>query len=298
MIEEMRTFVLLAQTGSIARVAERLPLTQPAVTKQIQRLERAFDTVLFDRRVKPLRLTAEGEAILARCRTIVGEFEALRGSVRANGKPEGVLRVGVSHAVGDARFARVLSSLRGRYPAVSFRLSCEWGGVLRERLARAELDAALWLAPSNARGHHVDAAVRVIGTEPVCLIAAPARKLPQALSMAQVRDEAWVLNPAGCEMRAWLLSRYEADRVAPNVAAEVQSVPLQHALVAEGFGLGFAPVRLIGAQLAEGSLSMHKLISAPADWDVCVQRAPSLGRLARVVDALESALSTEAAALR
>jgi len=298
MLEEMRTFVLLAQTGSIARVAERLPLTQPAVTKQIQRLERSLDTVLFDRRVKPFRLTAEGEAVLARCRTIVGEFEALRGSVRASGEPEGVLRVGISHAVGDARFARLLSGLRARYPAVSFRLSCEWGGMLRERLKRAELDAALWLAPSNARGHHVDEGVRVIGTEPVGLIAAPARKLPHALSMTQVRDEAWVLNPAGCEMRAWLLGRYEADRLTPNVAAEVQSVPLQHALVAEGFGLGFAPVRLIGAQIAEGSLSVHKLAAAPSEWDVCVQRVPSLGRLTRVVDALETALSTEAAAAR
>ncbi|KHK57509.1 hypothetical protein PI87_07110 [Ralstonia sp. A12] len=298
MLEEMRTFVLLAQTGSIARVAEHLPLTQPAVTKQIQRLERALDTVLFDRRVKPFRLTAEGEAVLARCRTIVGEFEALRGAVRATGEPEGALRVGVSHAVSDARFARLLSGLRARYPGVSFRLSCEWGGVLRDRLKRAELDVALWLAPANARGNHADADIRVIGTEPVSLIAAPSRKLPPTLSMGQVTEEAWVLNPAGCEMRAWLLGRYEADRLTPNVAAEVQSVPLQHALVAEGFGLGFAPVRLIGAQIAEGALSVHKLTSAPSEWDVCVQRAPSLGRLARVVDALESAMSTEAAATR
>lgn len=167
--------------------------------------------------------------------------------------------MGVSHAVGDVRFARVLSGLRERYPAVSFRLSCEWGGVLRERLQRAELDAALWLAPSRAHGRHAGEGIRVIGAEPVSLIAAPSRRLPHALSMAQVRDEAWVLNPAGCEMRAWLLVRYEADRVTPNVAAEVQSVPLQHALVAEGFGLGFAPLRLIGAQLDEGSLSAHKL---------------------------------------
>ena len=50
MLEEMRTFVLLAQTGSIARVAEHLPLTQPAVTKQIQRLERALDTVRSEER--------------------------------------------------------------------------------------------------------------------------------------------------------------------------------------------------------------------------------------------------------
>ena len=56
--------------------------------------------------------------------------------------------------------------------------------------------------------------------------------------------------------------------------------------------------RLIGPQLAEGVLSAHKLTSAPSEWDVCVQRAPSLGRLAQVVDALESAMSTEAAAAR
>jgi hypothetical protein len=56
-------------------------------------------------------------------------------------------------------------------------------------------------------------------------------------------------------------------------------------------------VRLIAPQLAEGVLSAHRLTSASTQWDVCVQRAPSLGRLARRVDALEAGSSDEADAV-
>ena len=52
MLDEMRTFVVLAESGSLHRAAERLFLTPSAVTRQIQRLEAALKTSLLDRRVK------------------------------------------------------------------------------------------------------------------------------------------------------------------------------------------------------------------------------------------------------
>ena len=53
MLDEMRTFVVLAESGSLQRAAERLFLMPSAVTRQIQRLEAALKTPLLDRRVKP-----------------------------------------------------------------------------------------------------------------------------------------------------------------------------------------------------------------------------------------------------
>ena len=64
MLDEMRTFVVLAESGSLQRAAERLFLTPSAVTRQIQRLEAALKTPLLDRRVKPGRITREGRAVL------------------------------------------------------------------------------------------------------------------------------------------------------------------------------------------------------------------------------------------
>ena len=64
MLDEIRTFVVLAESGSLQRAAERLFLTPSAVTRQIQRLEAVLKTPLLDRRVKPARITREGRAVL------------------------------------------------------------------------------------------------------------------------------------------------------------------------------------------------------------------------------------------
>ena len=50
MLDELRTFVLFTEEGSVQKVAQRLPLTQPAVSRQIQRLEQALGVQLLDRR--------------------------------------------------------------------------------------------------------------------------------------------------------------------------------------------------------------------------------------------------------
>jgi DNA-binding MarR family transcriptional regulator len=79
----MRAFVVLADSGSLQRAAERLFLTPSAVTRQIQRLEAVLKTPLLDRRVKPARITREGRAVLERGRQMVRMMEELK----ANGAP-------------------------------------------------------------------------------------------------------------------------------------------------------------------------------------------------------------------
>ncbi|MFD2056319.1 LysR family transcriptional regulator [Mesorhizobium calcicola] len=100
MLEELRTLVLFAEEGSIQKVARRLPLTQPAVTRQIQRLEDMLATTLLDRRQKPPRLTQAGLDVLARGRDILASVEALKSFV-GSAEPEGVLRLGLAHGLSD-----------------------------------------------------------------------------------------------------------------------------------------------------------------------------------------------------
>ena len=71
MLDEMRAFVVLVESGSLQRAAERLFLTPSAVIRQIERLEAALKTPLLDRRVKPARITREGRAMLDRGRQML-----------------------------------------------------------------------------------------------------------------------------------------------------------------------------------------------------------------------------------
>src|SRR5215472_12465226 len=92
-LDEMRTFVVLAESGSLQRAAERLFLTPSAVTRQIQRLEAALNTPLLDRRVKPGRITHEGRAVLDRGRQMLGIMDDLKASGAKDAEPSGIFRV-------------------------------------------------------------------------------------------------------------------------------------------------------------------------------------------------------------
>ena len=70
MLDEIRSFIVLAESGSLRRASERLFLTPSALTRQIQRLEQALGTTLLDRRVKPARITLAGRAVLDRLRAV------------------------------------------------------------------------------------------------------------------------------------------------------------------------------------------------------------------------------------
>ena len=90
MLDEIRTFVVLAESGSLQRAAERLFLTPSAVTRQIQRLEATLKMPLLDRRVKPGRITREGHAVLDSGRHMLRIMDDLKASSAKDAEPSGV----------------------------------------------------------------------------------------------------------------------------------------------------------------------------------------------------------------
>ncbi|MCX8097508.1 MAG: LysR family transcriptional regulator [Casimicrobiaceae bacterium] len=98
---QLRHFVILADTGSFARAAEALFLTQPALTRSIQALEHELGGALFDRLGRQIELTAFGRELLPRARRLVADAAALREFGKAlHAGVVGTLRVGLSSGPG------------------------------------------------------------------------------------------------------------------------------------------------------------------------------------------------------
>src|ERR1043165_2402324 len=76
-LKHLRTFVAVAESGTVSKAAERLLIGQPALSRQIIELERQLGISLFDRVGRRLHLTAEGEGFLASCRRALGEIGSL-----------------------------------------------------------------------------------------------------------------------------------------------------------------------------------------------------------------------------
>src|ERR1041385_3018694 len=153
-LAELKTFLAVSNVGSIQGASRVLPLTQSAVTRQIQRLESELGCTLLDRSVKPPRLTRDGEEVRLRGKLLVDESEAFRTSFAPTAEPEGVLRLGIAHAAldwrGSSAIARAVVALTRIYPKVTIRLAAGWTPHLTAEVLEGSLDAALVLGRTGA----------------------------------------------------------------------------------------------------------------------------------------------------
>lgn len=119
--QNLLAFITVADTRSFSEAAEKLHLTQPAVSKRIANLEAQLDSKLFDRISRTIQLTEAGESLLPRARNILRAVkEAKRCIDDLQGEVSGSLSIGISHHIGLHRLPPVLKSFSQRYPRVHF----------------------------------------------------------------------------------------------------------------------------------------------------------------------------------
>jgi DNA-binding transcriptional LysR family regulator len=139
----LRSFVALADELHFGRAAERLHITQPALSQQVARLELQAGTALFARTRSRVELTEAGAAMLAPARTAVEAAAAAEEVVRSHARGEGgELRLGLSpgaHYVAQA----LLAEFARRRPKVRVRARQDNSGVLAEQVASGRLELAL-----------------------------------------------------------------------------------------------------------------------------------------------------------
>ncbi|RWC72752.1 MAG: LysR family transcriptional regulator [Mesorhizobium sp.] len=278
MLEELRTLVLFAEEGSIQSVARRLPLTQPAVTRQMQRLEDMLGTTLLDRRQKPPRLTTAGLEVLERAKDILASVEALK-AFAADTEPQGVLRVGLAHGLSDAGVAGGIASAAGAFPKISLRLKTGWSAELIEQFERGQLDMAIVLRSADHQGPDA------LGTERLAIIA-PAGTTKPRLTDAAWASRPWVLSPEPCDARQRLLAILGGERHRLVIAAEIQDPAMQMEWVRRGHGLGLMPSRLAARGLPD-DLALVDTGDLDLSLQVVALRSPHLNRLAKAAQAIE-----------
>jgi DNA-binding transcriptional LysR family regulator len=119
-----RTFVTVAEVGTVSKAATRLRIAQPALSRQISAFERELGLKLFDRVGSRLVLTGEGEQLLADCRVLLNYASALgeRAQLLRRGDT-GVLKVAASPQIIEGVLADFLHEYAGHYPNVQVRVT-------------------------------------------------------------------------------------------------------------------------------------------------------------------------------
>ncbi|BAU88867.1 LysR family transcriptional regulator [Methylorubrum populi] len=256
----LRTFVAVVETGSITLAGKQVGRTQPAVTHQIQRLERALAKPLFQSDRRNLTLTREGEMLLGYARTLLGLNDEIRGRFEA---PDitGRVRLGVPDLYAAFLLPSVLSGFSRAYPQVEIELRCSRSVNLHAALQHEDIDIALMTRqPELGKGP-------VVREEPLVWVAAreyavaPEGALPLALLPAGSVYRQYALDALGQIGRSW------------SVAAVSDSIAGLQAAVYAGLAVSAFPLCALGPNVrrlgrAEGLPELPNL-------EIVLQRKPS-----------------------
>lgn len=235
-LAQLRTLVAVVEAGSFSVAAERLALTQSAVSHAIAGLETDLGVSLLHRdRGGPVP-TPAGERVLAHARAMLRLHEHIRQeAAAASGQQVGRVRVGTPPSVSARLLPGVLAALRRRHPGIEVVLfegsDHEVDGWLRSRAVD------VGIVPCPARGLDT---VELVADEFFLVVpAAHALGSRASVRLREVAAEPFIMSKGGCE--PMIRHLYRTAGTQPSVRYEVRDMPTLLAMVQEGLGVTVVP---------------------------------------------------------
>ncbi|NNE52797.1 MAG: LysR family transcriptional regulator, partial [Sulfitobacter sp.] len=145
--DQIRTFLWVARLGGFRRAAERLHLSQPAVSTRVANLEEELRVRLFERGPGELVLTKHGTLLLSYAEQMLFVEEEIKARVANPAEAEGLFRVGASETIAQAWLPDFLKAFAAEYPRVNVDLTVDISLNLRAALLERRLDLAFLMGP-------------------------------------------------------------------------------------------------------------------------------------------------------
>jgi len=226
------------RSSTWAKAAERLGLSQPALSQSMGELERRLDVSLFERDGRRRRLTEEGHEVVRFAREILARAESFaEGLDRRREGSTGTLRVGMIDAGSLYLLPEAVRRFRDELPEVDLRLTVGASGTLELALQRFEIDLAFVVDDEDPPE---DLVRQPLTDEPLHLYAPPRRREDPA-------DADWVLYPPGSHTRERIDEGLRARGIVPRVRLESGNPQVLRQMVFLGFGWSVLPAAVAEA---------------------------------------------------
>jgi DNA-binding transcriptional LysR family regulator len=263
-IEALRAFVVLSEELHFGRAAKRLHMSQPALTKQIKRLEGEIDGKLFERTTGFVRLTPAGDALKERSRILVADATALESFARRVTKGEGgTLRIGFGIAVASDILPRAILAFRRTHPNVILEMQDLGSGQQTEMILDGNLDLGFVRMPVLDR--RLESAL-VLKEE--ILLATPASHIAEAPNLRVMRDEPFVMIARSTSetFQRHAFALCATAGFVPNVVLEAKEVFTVLCLVRAGVGVSLVPST--ARRMRVPGVHFFSLKVQAAKWDI------------------------------
>ena len=153
-IRELRTFIAVAQTGNITRAAEELHISQPALSRQIIKLENELGCKLLERGGHGISLTNAGHLLLNRARELSDLLDKTETELKTPDVASGEVSIACSETHATLAIARIAKRLSRTHPNIRFKFRSESSDDVTEHLSRGIVDFGIAVDPARTDDYH------------------------------------------------------------------------------------------------------------------------------------------------
>ena len=249
-VAALQAFLAVAETGSFSRAAERIFLTQPAVSKRIAALEVQLGTRLFDRIGKRAHLTPAGTVLYERARKLLRDLDDVKRSITdLSGSIAGELRLATSHHIGLHRLPEPLRRFHASYPQVRLDLRFMDSEQACHEVARGEIELAIVTLPPK-----LESPLRadMVWEDPLDLVVARHHPLAQAhdVQIRELTNYPAILPGPGTYTREIILKALGSWRDKIEVGMATNYLEVLKMLASIGLGWSALPRTMIDDSLS------------------------------------------------
>ncbi len=259
---QLRIFLTVVEEGSITRAAERLYLTQPAVSQHIQALEKMLGVQLFRRGRRGMTPTPAGERLVVYAEQMLRlATEARQAVLAASEDAHGALLLGASPSAGSCLVPQWIHEFRTTYPHIKVTLRTRPTPEIVREMHKGEIEMAI------VEGEVTDHFLRVIPLwdEEIVLVVGPGHAFwgREQVTPQELEGKRFVTRESGSLTRAWEEHTLGTLGVRPTVIAEFDSPAAIKRAVQAGLGVALLPRFAVKREEESGELHVLRLGSLP-----------------------------------
>lgn len=233
----VEAFYWVATLKSVSRAAEKLFITQSAMSARIAALEDELGALLLDRRDKTFRLTVAGARFLVHAQKLLELQRTAKAEVGSALAPEMTVRLGAIESVLHSWLIPWVEALRQQYPSLELELTVETTPVLIDQMRRGVLDIAFAALPASGDGIRTS----TFPTMEMCFVGNKTIHARRKYGLEEIAAFDILTFQRGSQPYVGLLDLLKSKRIQPRKVHAISSISAMLQLVQGGFGVATLP---------------------------------------------------------
>ncbi len=255
--KRLYSLIKIVETGSYTKAAQKLSLSQPAVSQHISQLEEALGVKIFEHAHNKFRLTPEGEIVVSYARRMAALYNNMERALKNEREKIQSLTIGITHSAESSAIIEALAAYGNTLEGLNLKIITNTKDNLYAMMKNYELDFAF------VEGKVKDPALKYMMLDTDCLVlaVAPEHELARQsmVTISQLQKERLILRLPNSNTRKLFTASLESQNLSIddfNVTMEIDSIASIKELVRRGFGVSVLAKSACMDELKKGKLAL------------------------------------------